>query len=162
MMTYILAMESLVDMWDEFAELAKIHYGEMCERLEQDGIKMPAFNPRVEAYKRASEGGWLKTFTVRLDGKLVGYSTVYYTNDMHNGELIGKEDTIYIAKDHRNGVGKQLVKYVMDYSRSIGVKRGYMQPVTDLRVGKIWKRMGFKPVAETLVYIFDGEANVRT
>ena len=95
------------------------------------------------------------TFIVRTEtGEPVGYSNVYLTNDMHNGELIAREDTVFIAPDHRNGVGRRLVRFILDTMKAKGAKRFAIQPVTDLRVGKIWQRMGFRPVAETMILTF--------
>jgi ribosomal protein S18 acetylase RimI-like enzyme len=134
------------------------HYAEMRARLAADGIAIGPCNPRLDQYFEAAAGGWLLNFVVRLDGKPVGYSNVYLTNDMHNGELIAKEDTVYILPEHRNGIGRKLVQHILADLKARGVQRVFISPVTDLRVGKIWKRMGFKAVAELMVYNFSERA----
>lgn len=126
----------------------------MKERLLRDGIEIGDYNPRLKEYFDAFSGGWLLNYIVRLDGVPVGYSNVYLTNDMHNGELIAQEDTIYIVPEHRNGIGKRLVKHILSDLGARGVKRAHITPVTDLRVGKIWKRMGFREAATLMVYNF--------
>lgn len=135
--------------------LYRKHYGEMQSRLERDGHKIGDYNPRLDEYFSAMDRGDLLTFIVLENGTLVGYSNVWLTNDMHNGELIAQEDTIYVLPEFRNGVGRKLVKFIMADLESRGVKRVTISPVTDLRVGKIWQRMGFKPVAELMTYHFE-------
>jgi GNAT superfamily N-acetyltransferase len=130
------------------------HYAEMRARLAADGIAIGDYAPRLDEYFRAFAGGWLLNYVVRSDGAPVGHSNVYLTNDMHNGELIAQEDTIYIVPEHRNGIGKALVKHILADLKDRGVKRATISPVTDLRVGKIWKRMGFRDVASLMAYQF--------
>ena len=126
----------------------------MRTRLEGEGIEVSDYAPRLDQYIQANDSGGLLYYVVRCDGEPIGHATIYLTNDMHNGDLIAYEDTIYITPAHRNGTGKTLVKTILADLRTRGAKRAYVTPVTDLRVGKIWKRMGFKPVAEVLTYNF--------
>ena len=128
----------------------------MKARLSAAGIEVSDYNPRLPQYFEAFAGGWLLNFVVRLDGKPVGYSNVYLTNDMHNGDFIAQEDTIYILPEHRNGIGKELVKHILNDLGSRAALRVNITPVTDLRVAKIWTRMGFKSAAELMVYDLKG------
>jgi ribosomal protein S18 acetylase RimI-like enzyme len=73
---------------------------------------------------------------------------------MHNGDLIAQEDTIYVLPEHRNGIGKKFVKIILDELKERGVKRVSVAALTDLRVAKLWKRMGFKETAIQMMYIF--------
>lgn len=135
--------------------LYRKHYAEMKSRLEADGHKIGEYNPRLETYFDAMDRGDLLTFIVLDNGTLVGYSNIWLTNDMHNGELIAQEDTIYMLPDFRNGSGRKLAKFILVELEKRGVKRVTISPVTDLRVGKIWERMGFKPVAQLMTYHFE-------
>lgn len=135
--------------------LYRKHYAEMKSRLESDGHKIGEYNPRLETYFDAMDRGDLLTFIVLDNGTLVGYSNIWLTNDMHNGELIAQEDTIYMLPDFRNGSGRKLAKFILVELEKRGVKRVTISPVTDLRVGKIWERMGFKPVAQLMTYHFE-------
>lgn len=140
--------------YPELEPLYRQHYGEMQARLAADGIPIGDYAPRLDQYFPAFEGGWLLNFVVRLDGKPIGYSNVWLTNDMHNGEPIATEDTIYILPAHRNGIGKRLVKHILADLAARGVRRVLISPVTDLRVGRIWQRMGFKDAASLMIYNF--------
>lgn len=153
-MTYTIALERGDVNYAEMEPNYRAHYAEMQKRLAKDGVEVGAYAPRLDQYFAAFRGGWLLNYVVRKDGKAVGHSNVYLTNDMHNGELIAKEDTIYIMPDHRNGIGRKLVKHILSDLESRGVKRVTISPVTDLRVGKIWQRMGFTEVASIMNYSF--------
>lgn len=135
-------------------QLYKRHYAEMQARLKSDGIEIGDYNPQLESYFAAMDSGMMLTFIVLDNGTVVGYSNVWLTKDLHNSEPIASEDTIFMEKDHRKGAGRQLVKFILAELQRRGVKRVHISPVTDLRVGKIWARMGFRPVAETMVYTF--------
>lgn len=144
--------------YSELCPLYMQHYSEMQARLKKDGVEVPDYNPRLAEYFKAFTAGYLVNYVIRTeDGVPVGYSNVYITNDMHNNQLMAQEDTIYVLPEHRNGIGKQLVKYILADLDKRGCKQVRITPVTDLRVGKIWKRMGFKEVATQMVYTFEGK-----
>ena len=153
-MSYEITIEKFGPTYKELEPLYRQHYSEMTERLEANGLECSPYNPRLDEYIKAGDGGWLLTFVLRLEGKAVGYSNVYITNDMHNGDLIAQEDTIFVLKEHRNGVGKKLVKVILEELRERGVKRVSVSALTDLRVAKLWKRMGFKEAAIQMLYTF--------
>jgi L-amino acid N-acyltransferase YncA len=144
--------------WENLPELFPLyarHYREMKTRLERDGHTVGEFNPRVAAYVEAWQNQSLINYVVRAtNGEPVGYSNVYVTNDMHNSELIAQEDTIFVVPEHRNGVGRKLVRFILDDLKQRGVVRAHITAMTDLRVAKIWQRMGFRSVAQAMVYDF--------
>ena len=158
---YIISLERGDLNYGELEPLYRRHYGEMQARLKGDGVEIAGYAPRLDLYFDSWARGWLLNFVVRHHGEPIGYSNVYLTHDMHNGEPIATEDTIYIVPEHRNGIGRKLAKHVLAHLGAIGVKRFTITAVTDVRAGKIWKRLGFKPVAEQMTYTFSGDANVR-
>ena len=155
-MTYSISLERGDLNYAELAPLYMQHYGEMQKRLLADGIPIGNYKPNLTKYFEAFAGGWLLNYVVRKDGLAIGYSNVYLTNDMHNGELIAREDTIYMLPEHRNGMGKKLVKHILADLTARGVKRAAVTAVTDTRVAKVWKRMGFKETASMLTFVFEG------
>lgn len=154
-MSYRFSLERFEQTYRELEPLYRQHYAEMQKRFKENGIEISPYNPRLDMYVKASLEGYLLNFVARTEeADAVGYSNVYLTNDMHNGDLIAREDTIYIAPEHRNGVGRKLVQFVLEDLGQRGVKRGYVAALTDLRVAKLWNRMGFKHVAHQMVYEF--------
>jgi L-amino acid N-acyltransferase YncA len=153
-LTYTIGLEGFDETYPEVQTLYREHYKEMCDRLAEQWIEMSPYNPRLDEYSKASKGGWLLTIIARHEGKAVGYCNVYITTDMHNQDLIAQEDTIFVTKAHRNGLGKELVKFGINELKSRGVKRLHVSAVTDLRVAKLWERMGFKHTAHAMTYTF--------
>jgi len=152
---YTFALENFEKTYRELEPLYRQHYGEMQERLAGEGIPIGDFNPQLGLYRDFSRAGWLLNYVVRLDGRAVGYSNIYMTPDMHNGEKIATEDTIYLLPDHRNGTGRKLAQFILEDLDARGVKRLNVTAVTDLRVAKLWKRMGFKETAVAMTYHFE-------
>lgn len=153
-MSYVITVEKFKATYNELEPLYRQHYKEMTDRLAVNGITYSPYKPRLEEYAKAGEGGWLLTFVLRLEGAACGYCNVYITNDMHNNDLIAQEDTVFVVKEHRNGIGKKLVKHVLEELKGRGVKRLNVSAMTDLRVAKLWKRMGFKEAATQMIYEF--------
>jgi len=149
-------VENIRATYAELEPLYRQHYAEMCERLAGQDIPMSDYNPRLEQYFKAGDAGWLLNIVLRFDTKAVGYCNVYVTNDMHNNDAIAQEDTLFVTKEHRNGVGRFLVQFCLDELRKRDVKRLTVTAVTALRVEKMWQRMGFKPVATQMIYTFEG------
>lgn len=151
-MTYQIGIENGRENYAELEANYRKHYSEMRARLASGGVQIGPYAPRLDAYFEAFDAGYLINYVIRKDGTAVGHSNVYVTNDMHNGELIAQEDTIYVLPEHRNGIGKTLVKFILSDLKARHVRRVNISPVTDLRVGKIWKRMGFRETANLMTY----------
>lgn len=155
MTAYAFSLENGALNLPELFPLYATHYREMQERLRNDGVAIGDFNPRLDQYIKGWSAGHILNFVVRTeDGKAVGYSNVYLTNDMHNGEPIAQEDTIFILKEHRKGIGRKLVKHILADLEARGVKRVSVSAMTDLRVSKLWARMGFRHTAHNMTYTF--------
>lgn len=154
-MQYTISLERGDQNYEELDPLYRQHYAEMKARLEKDGFLVSDYKPRLNIYFPACEAGWFLNFVARTEsGKAVGYANVYLTNDMHNGDLIATEDMIYVLPEHRNGLGTKIVRFALEELRTRKVKRVLVSPVTDLRVAKIWRRMGFREVAVQMSYEF--------
>jgi len=143
------------EVYDDIVPAMYTHYQEMKERLESEGYKVSECNPDLKTYLKYGDEGWLLSYTLRLDDIFIGYANVYITEDMHNGDLIAQEDALFVYKNYRNGVGKQFVKYILNDLNSRGIKRLIVSAMTDLRVEKVWRRMGFTDLAKQMQYTFD-------
>ena len=154
-MNYEITLANFKETYNELEPLYRQHYSEMVERLKADGVDdYSPYNPRLDEYVRAGDGGWLLTFVLRLDGQAVGYSNVYLTNDMHNQDLIAQEDTVYVLPEHRTGWGRKLIQEVHTELKRRGVKRLNITTATDLRVSKLLGRMGYKHTAHAMTITF--------
>jgi GNAT superfamily N-acetyltransferase len=152
---YTISIEPFEDAFADFEPLTRLHYEEMRSRLAAEGIPIGPYKPRFDVYRRAANDGYLFTFVVRKeDGEAVGHATIYLQQSMHNSEYFAREDTMYIRPDHRNGIGRRLVKFILETMKEKGAKTFVCQAGTDLRVGKLYKRLGFQPTAETMTLVY--------
>lgn len=159
---YRINLEKFGEAYADIEPLCRRHYEEMRERLASEGMHYPDYNPRLNAYKAANEAGELVLFVVRTaDGEAVGHSSIWIAYDMHNGELISQEDTIYIRPDHRKGIGRTLTRVILGYLKMRGVKRANVTTMTDLRVSKMCARLGFKHTAHAMTLFFEDTPHVR-
>jgi GNAT superfamily N-acetyltransferase len=154
MSEYTFGIELFHENYPEIEHLYKEHYAEMTDRLSANGFPCSPYNPRLDEYFKASVGGWLINYICRLDGVAVGYCNIYITHDMHNCDLIAQEDTVFITKEHRNGQGRKLIKFVLSNLRDRSVKKFNVNAMTDLRATKLWERMGFRHTCHSMTYIF--------
>lgn len=155
MSEYTFSIENAEANCPELFPLYAQHYREMQGNQRGHGIELPPFNPRLEAYFSAARSGYLHNFVVRTEtGEAIGYANIYTTNDMHNGDLIAREDTIFVRKDHRNGIGVKFMKFILEQLKAKGCLRGHVMAATDPRVVKLWKRLGFKEAGMAMVYVF--------
>lgn len=153
-MSYTVALERIGQNYAEMEPIYRQHYEAMRGRLAESGVKLSDYNPRRSRYEDANNEGWLLHFVLRCDGRAVGYSNIYVTNDMHNGDLIAQEDTIYVVPEHRNGSGRLLARSVHKDLKERGVKRLNVTTATDLRVSKWLERQGYKHTAHCMTLVF--------
>lgn len=151
---YVLAVENGADNFAELHPIYRTHYGEMQARLKAEGFAMSDFNMRVDLYLQYWRSGQLINYVARNDGVAVGYANIYQTSSMHNGDFIAKEDAIYMLPAHRNGTGRELALFVLDDLRRRGMKKLDVLAQTDPRAVKLWRRLGFRPVAVAMTYTF--------
>ena len=156
-MAYAFSIEDGAANYEELKALYKAHFDETQDRLVSCGLRRAIYAPNLDQYRDAWDGGWLLNYVARHDGEAVGAANIYLTNDMHTGALIAVEDTLFVRKDHRNGLGRKLVRFIMDDLEARGVERVLIDAVTDLRVAKIWRRMGFTDYSQRMVYHFKQE-----
>lgn len=82
------------------------------------------FDPDWEAYETLEQAGILKVFTVRSEGKLVGYYSCIVSSSLHcRGLLQATIDAIYLHPNYRKGLtGYKLIKFAEKCLKEDGVK----------------------------------------
>jgi len=153
-MSYTVAIENFIETYSELEPIYREHYSELVARQSACGIEMPPYRPRLDEYRKAASAGYLLHFVARLDGEAVGYANCYITSDMHNSELIGMEDAVFVTSKHRKGVGRMLMNAGLAELKRRGAKHAFVSVTTDPRVALLWKRMGFKETAIQMTYTF--------
>ena len=110
--------ESMSEILEEGLPLISRNWEEM--GMNKDFLVL---DPAYKKYKKLDAFGSLKLFTVRSDGKLVGYVLYTIFNHPHfQTSLWAQSDTMWLSPDQRGlGHGAELVTFAEDWLRNRGV-----------------------------------------
>lgn len=148
-------VERMRDVVEEIKPLHQAHWQET-EGYRHDQV----CNPDYEAFIYHERIGQYMLFTVRKDGILVGNCAVYVTRSTHTQELVAREDTLFILKDHRAGlIGKRFFQYCERVLESLGVSDVNFDVKLTNNVWKVWKRMGYDIVGHSMRKKLKGASN---
>ncbi len=100
-------VEYLADMLADMTVLTEAHYAEIADHKDLKVLK-----PDYDRYLELEELGVLRTFTVRDDGKLIGYFITFITPHIHYSDCVyALNDIMYVHPDYRGGtVSYRLIK----------------------------------------------------
>lgn len=154
MTEYTMHIERFDETYGEMEPLYRQHFAEMRERKDAFGIQIGDYDLDTEGYFAYAASGQLISYVARRDGKAVGYLLVYYARDHRTGEIIATEDALFIHPDHRKGIGRKLILYVLEELRKTNCKRFQTTVAGDRRVASLLTRMGFKNTAIEMTYAF--------
>jgi len=102
-------------------------------------------NPNFDTYYKLASAGVLHVITARLNGEIVGYTTLLITDLMqHSGVKACFVDSMFLKKEHRKGLtGYRLLKFVENCARTKGAKRLEWGVTIYNDFSPILKRMGY-------------------
>lgn len=139
----IFAVENLADCWDEVVELAGRHW-----RETQAYRHAQPFNPQFERYNQYAAAGWYLQFTVRDQGRLVGYGGAYIVPSMHTQRVIATEDTWYLLPEYRKGwTALKFFKFMEAECVKRGAEEVSLTVPEGIGTGVLCERIGYKKVA---------------
>lgn len=151
----VFAVEKIDDAWAEAQELFVQHKKELGS-WEQSELAVD-----YPLYKAAESSGHFLAFTVREDGKLIGYAAIWLRACAHYvNETWGHSDTIFVRSENRNeGLGDALVDFVESNLHDRGVKAVQWSVRADhpqgRALGMILTRRGAKRLSITYGTRFD-------
>lgn len=97
---------NLFDVWNEMVPMWAVHYEELAM------YKDIPLKPDRSAYERMQAAGILRTYVVRVEGKLAAYFIAMLIPSPHYSVAVGIEDLIYVLPEHRSkGIGGDLVDF---------------------------------------------------
>lgn len=72
-----------------------------------------ALDPDIHAYNDIEVRGFLRCYTARLNGVLIGYHISFLRHNLHyKASLQAVQDVLFVMKQHRHGrIGVQLIHY---------------------------------------------------
>lgn len=106
------------DLWDEIDELIKDHYHEIAHYQD-----IP-LSPDREKYEKAEDNNRFRIYTVRREGKLVGYAAFFIGYSIHySTSFQAVQDVLFITPSERRGsLGMRLIKYTEEELKKDGVE----------------------------------------
>lgn len=97
-----------------------------------------------EAYFAMEDSGWVRLFTARINGKLVGYNAFFIRYNAHYAKsLQASNDVVYIDPEHR-GFGRDFIKWCDDQLREMGIQVVYHHVKAKHNFGPMLERMGYE------------------
>lgn len=114
----VIAHENLSKVKAEIAPLLEEHWELVA--LNKETIKL---NPDWEEYARLDSTGYLRIFTARKDGELIGYFVLVINRSLHyKDHYFATNDVIFVKPDKRAGaVGQKLLTFAEEYCTENGV-----------------------------------------
>lgn len=124
----------------EYQELIKTHWKEVA--LNKDKVPL---DPDYDRYLSLEEANAFKVFTVRDDGKLVGYFAVFVFPHMHyKTTVFAQNDVIYIDPSYRQGFRAiRLIKFAEECLIEDGVDVLQINTKVSKDFGPLLERLGF-------------------
>lgn len=112
----IFHQEKFEDVYTEMLDLLYRHYKEIAHYQD---IKI---NPDIEGYLALQRNNFLRIYTIRESGQIIGYGVYFVKTNLHyKDSLQAHQDVLYIRKDKR-GFGRKFIKWCDDRLREEGVQ----------------------------------------
>lgn len=142
-----LRVETFDEVWPECDELASKHFTEVDGGVEPRRV----YKLDYRAMRQLSQLGFLKIFTARDNGQLVGYCTWNVMPDIESqGLLIARQGAWFMDDSFGLGsVGLRLFRFAMSHLKNLGVQMIFPHHRLQGRgkdLGKFFTRIGCKPI----------------
>lgn len=135
----IYGIEDVFEILDEFLPLTR----EAWEEVDQAKGVME-FNPDIEQYRKLNDNGYLRLYTMREKGRLVGYALYLIQPVLHcKGYFGASSDVMYIKEQYR-GSGVKFLSLIQDDLKGEGVKWFSFTVKTWLDTGRLAEALGCK------------------
>lgn len=136
--------EYMKNVVDEIRPLHLAHWQET--ELHRHGLPFNPDYPRFIEYERA---GRYLLFTARNEqGRMVGNCAIYLHRSTHTQTIVATEDTMFLLPEYRKG--RTAIRFFLYGERcaaACGATEGRVSVKHVNRVGLLWQRIGYRPVA---------------
>lgn len=136
-MGVIFAEESITKIWLEVRELTKAHQAEVGFLGEEH------FEPDLERYKVAELCS--KTYTARVDGKIVGYANFFVHPHHHYPKTSwAVQDVLFMEKSFRGITAVKFIEWSDCELRAIGVNVVYRHVTAKCDYSRVLESFGYQ------------------
>lgn len=106
------------------------------------------FDPDWDAYETLELANLLRVFTVRAEGKLVGYYSCIISPSLHcKGLLQANAEVVYLHKDYRKGlVGYKLFKFAEKCLKEDGIKVLHLTTTEVNPIDPVLSKLGYTKI----------------
>ena len=142
-MEHVYAQERLTDnLVKELEPLVTFHHAEVSTFKDMDVC------PAWDKYLAMDNAGMLRIYTVRGEGKLIGYAFFILGPHLHYRYSVqAVEDALYIQPEHR-GYGKHFMVWCDNQLRECGAQVIYRGVPTTNDYSRILLILGYKPLEQ--------------
>lgn len=125
---------------EEVKPLLALHWKEIAHY--QDILLEPDWN----SYAKCEEQGFLRVYTARKDGNLIGYGVYFVRYNLHyKSSLQASQDILFVHPDHR-GIGARFIHWCDTQLQAEGVQAVYHHVKQAHNFGPLLERMGYQLV----------------
>ena len=122
----------------------------MRDNYEETGFFLGEFKPDYDKLKRLEDTGFLRTFTARDHGKLIGYQVFFVSFGINCPKaLIAMCHVAFVAKSHRGLTGIRFLQWADRQLMTEGATSISRQSTVHLDLSKLYSRMKYHKVEET-------------
>lgn len=144
--------ESILSAWEDAIPLM------IANQQETGAFPHHKFAPAREKLERMENAGFLRCFTARRDGKLIGYQLFFILFSIDypdNLEAISK--AVYVSLEHRGFTAGKFLYWVDAQLEREGISVIGRQSTTKHPMDKVYHRMGYRKVEELWVWERGGD-----
>lgn len=133
------SLEAFDDYYKDVQDIWKKHFDEIA--VNKDHRKL---DPNLEEYRNLEKRKRLIVYTVRDEGKLVGYALAVLARPLHYNYLASMFDMYYVLPEYRKGtVGIDLLKGIEQELKKAGVKEMYGGTKTHKDLSILFEHLGW-------------------
>ena len=134
-----LQRETLQTAWDEIKQLWLTHNDEV------GALDNEKFSPDGNQYLSIEDAGYLHLYTMRMDGELVGYCTMFVTKHHHYpNTLWAKQDVLYVVPEWRGFAAYKFMRFIDRELKTAGVNYIVRQVTSKKNFSRTLERMGYE------------------
>lgn len=137
--------EQIENILGEMKPLLKLHWEELANNKDIRPLDVD-----YNRYSQLNAAGYIRVFTVRDEGVLVGYASFTVGPNLHyQSWKYAVSDVYYLNKAYRNkGIGPEMFSMIEAWLKSLEVKSITVQDKINHSHESFFKQMGYTPIEQ--------------
>lgn len=137
--------EKIIDLREEIEPLLIKHWEELANNKDTRPLDVD-----FDLYIKLNEDGFIKVFTARIEGELIGYASFFIANNLHYKTWkYATADVYYLDPAYRKqGLGFIFFKEIKEWLKYLEVKSVTVQDKLNHSHRDFFIKIGFTPVEQ--------------